>query len=192
MLGRSLQMQKRLDEASDVLRRAVAIQERVFGPVHPRVASAVNDLGAVALRRGNYDEAEAAFRRMAAIYKSVYGTKHYLIGIATSNIGSVYTARKDHKRAEPFYRDAIAMYEETQSPTHLNTGIGRIKLGSALVGQERYAEAEKELLAGYEILMKQTNPSVSWLKNAREDLVKLYTASNQSEKAKKFQTELQN
>ncbi len=192
MLGRSLQMQKRLDEASDVLRRAVAIQERVFGPVHPRVASAVNDLGAVALRRGNYDEAEAAFRRMAAIYKSVYGTKHYLIGIATSNIGSVYTARKDHKRAEPFYRDAIAMYEETQSPTHLNTGIGRIKLGSALVGQERYAEAENELLAGYEILMKQTSPSVNWLKNAREDLVKLYTASNQPEKAKKFQTELQN
>jgi serine/threonine protein kinase/tetratricopeptide (TPR) repeat protein len=190
MLGRSLQMQKRLDEASDVLRRAVAIQERVFGPVHPRVASAVNDLGAVALRRGNYDEAEAAFRRMAAIYKSVYGTKHYLIGIATSNIGSVYTARKDHSRAEPFYRDAIAMYEETQSPTHLNTGIGRIKLGGALVGQERYAEAEKELLAGYEILMKQTSPSVSWLKNAREDLVKLYTASNQPEKAKKFQAPL--
>ena len=76
MLGRSLQMQQRLDEAAAVLQRAVAIQERVFGPAHPRVASAVNDLGAVALRRGNYDEAEAAFRRMSDIYRSVYGTKH--------------------------------------------------------------------------------------------------------------------
>jgi serine/threonine-protein kinase len=190
MLGRSLQMQKRLDEASDALRRAVAIQERVFGPVHPRVASAVNDLGAVALRRGNYDEAEAAFTRMNEIYRKVYGSKHYLIGIATSNIGSVYSARQDHKRAEPYYRQAIAMYEETQSPTHLNTGIGRLKLGNALVGQERYAEAEKELLTGYEILTKQTSPSVSWLKTAREDLVKLYTASNQPEKAKKYQAEL--
>jgi eukaryotic-like serine/threonine-protein kinase len=189
MLGRSLQMQQRLDEASDVLHRAVTIQERVFGPAHPRVASAVNDLGAVALRRGNFDEAEAAFRRMRDIYQSVYGTRHYLIGIAISNIGSVYSARRDHTHAEPFYREAIAMYDATQGARHLNTGIGRLKLGDALVGQERYAEAERELLTGYEILMAQTSPSVSWLKRARENLVKLYTASKQPEKAKKFETE---
>jgi tetratricopeptide (TPR) repeat protein len=127
---------------------------------------------------------------MSDIYKSVYGTKHYLIGIAISNIGSVYTARNDHKRAEPFYREAIALYEATQGAQHLNTGIGRLKLGDALVGQERYAEAEKELLAGYEILTKQTSPSVSWLKRARENLVKLYTASNQPEKAKPFEAAL--
>jgi serine/threonine-protein kinase len=190
MLGRALQMELHLDEATAVLTRAVAIQERVFGPVHPRVASAVNDIGSVALKRGRYDEAEAAFRRMDQIYKSVYGTKHYLIGIAVSNIGSVYTARGDHKRAEPYYREAIAMYEATQGAQHMNTGIGRLKLGDALVGQERYSEAEKELLAGYEILTKQTSPSVSWLKRARENLVKLYTASNQPEKAKAFETEL--
>jgi eukaryotic-like serine/threonine-protein kinase len=190
MLGRSLQVQQRLDDAWEVLRRAVAIQERVFGPVHPRVASAVNDLGAVALRRGNYDEAEAAFRRMSDIYKSVYGTRHYLIGIAVSNIGSVYTARGDHTRAEPFYREAIAMYEATQGAQHMNTGIGRLKLGDALVSQKHYAEAEKELLTGYEILMKQTSPSVSWLKRARENLVKLYTASNQPEKARPFEAEM--
>jgi eukaryotic-like serine/threonine-protein kinase len=190
MLGRALQLQMRLDEASDVLSRAVTIQERVFGPVHPRVASAVNDLGAVAQRRGRYDEAEAAFRRMGDIYKSVYGTKHYLMGIASSNIGGVYTARGDQKRAEPFYREAIATFEATQGAQHLNTGIARLKLGDSLVGQGRYDEAEQELLTGYEILTKQTSPSVSWLKRARENLVKLYTQSNQPEKAKRFQTEL--
>ena len=190
MLGRALQIQLRLDEAADVLRRAVAIQERVFGPVHPRVASAVNDLGAVAQRRGNYDEAEAAFRRMRDIYKSVYGTNHYLNGIAISNIGGVYTARQDYKGAEPFYREAIATFDAAQGPQHLNTGIARLKLGDSLVGQRRYDEAEQELLTGYEILTKQTSPSVSWLKRARENLVKLYAASNQPEKAKKFEAEL--
>jgi serine/threonine-protein kinase len=190
MLGRSLQVQMRLDEAADVLSRAVTIQERVFGPVHPRVASAVNDLGAVAQRSGRYDEAEAAFRRMGAIYKSVYGSTHYLMGIASSNIGGVYTARGDQKRAEPFYREAIATFEATQGAQHMNTGIARLKLGDSLVGQGRYGEAEKELLTGYEILTKQTSPSVSWLKRARENLVKLYTQSNQPGKAKRFQTEL--
>ncbi|HVQ13669.1 MAG TPA: tetratricopeptide repeat protein, partial [Vicinamibacterales bacterium] len=190
MLGRSLQMQKRFDEAFAALTRAVTIQERVFGPNHPRVASAVNDLGTVALMRGDLDEAEAAFIRMGQIYRSIYGEKHYLIGTATSNLASVYVARKDYQRAEPLYRQAIAIFSETQSPGHLNTGIGRIKLGRALVGQARYAEAETELLAGYDILTKQTSPSVTWLQAAREDLVKLYTASNKPELAKKFQAEL--
>ena len=190
MLGRSLQMQKRYDEAGDVLRRAVTIQERVFGPMHPRVASAVNDLGMIAQNRGDLDEAEAAFSRMGAIYRTVYGEKHYLIGIATSNLASVYVLRRQFARAEPLYRAAIAMFSATQSPQHLNTGIARIKLGRALVGQSRYAEAETELLAGYDILTKQTSPSVSWLRMAREDLVKLYTASNQAQKAEKYKAEL--
>jgi eukaryotic-like serine/threonine-protein kinase len=190
MLGRTLQLQKRFDEAGEVLRRAVAIQERVFGPMHPRVASAVNDLGSVAQQRGDLDEAEAAFTRMGAIYRSVYGEKHYLIGIAESNLASVYVLRHDYQRAEPLYRQAIALFTETQSPQHLNTGIGRIKLGRALVSQRRYAEAETELLAGYDILTKQTNPSVPWLRAAREDLVKLYTASKQPEKAHRFEDEL--
>jgi serine/threonine-protein kinase len=189
MLGRSLHFQKRSEEAADLLRRAVSIQERVFGRDHPRVASAVNDLGAVALAQGNLDEAEAAFRRMAEIYRTVYGTRHYLVGIAVSNLGSVYSARGDHSAAEPLYRQAIALYVETQSPQHVNTGIGRIKLGRALVGQRRYTEAESEILAGYEILTKQTSPSVIWLRNAREDLVTLYTASNQPDKAKRFEAE---
>jgi serine/threonine-protein kinase len=189
MLGRSLQMQKRLDEAADVLRRAVSIQQRVFGPDHPRVASAVNDLGSVALQRGDHDEAEAAFRRMAEIYRTVYGTKHYLVGIAVSNLGSVYFARGDHAAAEPLFRQAVALYEETQSPRHLNTGIGRIKLGRALLGQNRYVEAEREILAGIDILTHQTSPSVSWLRNAREDLVKLYRASGQPDKASRLEVE---
>ena len=141
------------------------------------------------LGAGDLDEAEAAFTRMADIYRSVYGTKHYLIGIAISNLASVYVARKDYRRAEPLYREAIALYVETQSPQHMNTGIGRIKLGRALVGQQRYAEAERELLTGYEILTKQTSPSVSWLRSAREDLVKLYKASDQPEKARQFEAE---
>jgi eukaryotic-like serine/threonine-protein kinase len=190
MLGRALQMQKRLDEAGDLLKRAVTIQERVFGPNHPRVASAVNDLGAVAQARGDLDQAEAAFTRMAQIYRSVYGEKHYLLGIAISNLATVYVLREEYRRAEPLYREAIALYTQTQSPEHLNTGIGRIKLGRALIGQQRYQEAETEILAGYDILTRQTSPSVSWLRSAREDLVKLYTASNKPEQAKKFQAEI--
>src|SRR6185436_20526415 len=112
--------QNRFDEGVDCLERALAVQERVYGPVHPAVASAVNDLGSVALARKRLDDAAAAFSRMADIYRAVYAGKHYLIGIALSNLGSVAMERPDYARAESLYREAIAILSDRQSPTHLN------------------------------------------------------------------------
>lgn len=57
-----------------------------------------------------------------------------------------------------------------------------------LLRQNRLPEAEHEVRGGYEILSKQENPSVTWLRNAREDLATIYTTLNQPEKAKLFQT----
>jgi eukaryotic-like serine/threonine-protein kinase len=186
MLGRALVRENRFDEAVAMLERALSVQERVYGAVHPAVASAVNDLGSVALARGRLDDAAAAFSRMADIYRKVYPGKHYLIGIALSNLGSVYTARTDYPRAESLYREAIALFAETQSPTHLNVGIGRAKLGRTLLRNGRPLEAEPELLAGVDILLKQTSPSAAWLRNAREDLAAVYDAMKQPEKAAQY------
>ena len=149
----------------------------------------MNELGAVALKRGKLDEAEADFRRMLDIYKSVYHDQHYLIGIAVSNLASVEMERKNFGRAEQLSREAVRRFTETQSAEHLNTGIARIKLGRAL-RRARYQEAEGETLAGYRILSKQVSPSVSWLKNARKDLASIYEALHQPEKMKQFQAEI--
>jgi len=188
MLGRTLVREERFDEGVEVLQRALAIQERVYGAVHPAVASAVNDLGSVALARKHLDDADAAFSRMADIYRAVYHGKHYLIGIALSNLGSVAMERPDYARAEGLYREAITIFSEMQSPTHVNVGIARIKLGRALLRHGRPTEAEPEILAGMDILTKQTVPSVAWLKNAREDLVKLYDSTRQPDKAAQFRS----
>ena len=70
-------------------------------------------------------------------------------------------------------RPSLCNVETAVSPAHEHRHRAD-QLGRALVGQQRYAEAERELLTGYEILTKQTSPSVSWLRSAREDLVELY------------------
>lgn len=190
MLGRAMVREEKFDEATVTLQQALAIQERVFGPVHPRVASAVNELGTVALQRDKLADAEAAFRRMADIYAKVYPGGHYLTGTALSNLASVYMARKEPARAEPLYRQAIAIYSTAQSPEHLNTGIARIKLGRSLLRQSRFAEAARESFAGYEIVSKQSDPAVSFLKNARKDLVAAYDSLGENEKAARFRAEL--
>ena len=190
MLGRVMVREEKYDEATSTLQQALAIQERVFGLVHPRVASAVNELGTVSLQRNKLDDAEAAFRRMADIYAKVYPGGHYLTGTALSNLASVYMSRKEPERAEPLYRQAIIIYSTAQSPEHLNTGIARIKLGRSLLRQGRFAEAAQESSAGYEIVGKQSDPAVGFLKNARKDLVAAYDSLGQPEKAARFRAEL--
>jgi serine/threonine-protein kinase len=190
MLGRALVSQNRLDDAASMLQDAVGIQERIYGKVHPRVASALNELGKVALQSGKYDQAEADFRRMADIYRSVYSGKHYYIGIALSNIGSVNTERKRYPEAEKYLRQALEMFGQTLPADHLNVGITRVKLGRVLLRERRYQEAETESRTGLEILAKQASPSVSWMQKGRQDLIAIYEALHQPEKAAKLQEPL--
>jgi len=190
ILARALVFEKRLDEAKSMLEQALAIQERAYGPVHPRVASALNELGSIALRRRELEEAEARFRRTADIYRAVYGDKHYLIAVALSNLASVSVERHEWARAETLYRQVVARFTDALSANHSYTAIARIKLGRALLGERRYAEAQRESLAGYEILSKQASPSVSWLQNAREDLAAEYEALRQPKKAEQMRAEL--
>jgi eukaryotic-like serine/threonine-protein kinase len=190
ILARSLVYQKRYAEASDLLQQSLAIKERTLGKVHPSVASTLNELGSVALQEGKYDAAEQYFTRMADIYRTEYGEQHYLYATSLSNLASVYTAQQQWTRAEKLYRQAIPIYIESQSPTHINTGIARIKLGRTLLRQQRFADAETETHAGYDILRAQMDPKVSWLVNARKDLVEEYEGLKQPEQAAKFRAEI--
>ncbi len=190
ILARALVSQNRFDEALALLQQSLDIKEREFGKVHPSVASTLNELGSVALKEGKYAAAELYFKRMAEIYREIYPDGHYLTGIALSNLASVYTAREQWSRAEPLYREAIRIYSEKQGPTHNNVGIARIKLGRTLLRQRRYSEAEAESRAGYDILIKQMDPKVSWLVNARKDLVEEYDALKKPDEAAKFRAEI--
>ena len=183
MLGRALVTEKRFDEAVPLVRRALAIRERVYGPVSPKVASTVNELGIMALQNKRYDDADAYFARNADIYRAVYGGPHNLLGTALANRGSVFNARGDYAGAERLFREALAVFEKTLPPTHLDIGIARAKLGRSLLKQRRFAEAERESAKGLEILLAQTSPAMSWVRNARGDLVAMYDSLGQPQKA---------
>jgi eukaryotic-like serine/threonine-protein kinase len=190
ILARTIVYEKRYDEAVALLGESLAIKELAFGEVHPSVASSLNDLGNAASMQGKYDLAEKYFKREADIYRSVYGEHHYLYATALSNLASVYSGRKEWKQAEMLFRQVIPIYVETQSANNRNTGIARIKLGRTLLRQNRYAEAEKESRGGYDILSKQMDPKVSWLVNARKDLVEEYEGLKEPEEAAKFKVEI--
>jgi len=189
-VGRVLVAANRTDEALGMLREALSIQERAYGPTHPRVASALTELGKAALQNGNLDEAESDFRRTAEIYRAVYGQNHFLIATALSNLGNVYLERRQYPRAEELLREAVRRNLDALGPAHANTAVTRIRLGRVLARQQRWAEAQVESAAGYEILMKQAGAQANVLKMAREDLAEEYARLNDTARAAQFRAEL--
>lgn len=191
MLSRALIRLNRQAEAVELLERSLAIRERVYGKASPQTASTWNEIGTVALQRGLLDDAEAAYSRMVAIYRGVHGERHYLVAVGLSNLATVESNRKRYEKAEALYRDAVRRFSEALSPEHSQTAIARIKLGRSLVLQRKWADAEPEILAGYQLLSKESAPGVSFLQAARSDLAKLYRATGRTELAGRYEREWQ-
>jgi serine/threonine-protein kinase len=185
-VGQSLVYQHRYDEAAPLLGQALAIQESIFGKRHPQVAQGLNTLGLLELKRGHMREAEADFTRMAEINRAAYGDRHLLVAIALMNIGQVHLEQKDYVGAERFYREALDRMKESLPSGHPSTAIAENQLGHILLVEKRYNEAEGHLLAGYQVMIAQPSPQASRLQSARKDLVFLYEALHQLDKAAKY------
>jgi eukaryotic-like serine/threonine-protein kinase len=189
-VAQALNWEGRYDESRILRQHALLVSERAYGQVHPRVALILSDLGFVASQLGRLNEAETDFRRMAEIYHSIYGERHQFTAVALCNLASVYMREKRYARAEQILRNVVQIDRQVLPPGHMNTAIALLRLGRALVRQKRYREAEEYTLAGYETIEKQASPSIEYLQGARSDLVNIYDALQQREKAAHFREEL--
>ncbi len=190
-LARPLIMQARYAEADSVLHEALAVEEKAYGPMHHLVAGVLNELGNAAMARPDgAAQAAAYFGRAADIYRHNYGAHSGPLGVALSNLGHICMVAGDNRRAEEWFRRALAAYDGAVPPGHPNVAISRIKLGRVLMRQKRYAEGERETLAGYRILVAQKDPGTSFLKAARTDLVADYEGLHRPADAARFRAEL--
>ena len=79
---------------------------------------------------------------------------------------------------------------DTASPESMNNAIAHVKLGRTLLGEQKYGEAEKNTLAGYNYLVKQAAPTNNYLASARKDLAAIYDGLHRPQQAARFRAEL--
>jgi serine/threonine protein kinase len=186
LLAQPLIKLSRSDEAVSLLKRALAIEDRVHTRPTPLQGKIFNALGVEASVRGDQAEAERSFLRSADIMRAIYGPTGTPVADAQANVAGTWIARHDYPRAERVLRDALATYAKTLSPGDLRIGLARAKLGRALVLQSRWQDAEPHLVAAYQILNKEA-PKSEWTTNARQDLSAAYTALGRMDDARKYQ-----
>jgi serine/threonine-protein kinase len=190
VLGRALFARERYDEALDYFRKALAVRERVYGATHPLVANILNEIANVSVVTGHVEDAVPLFQRIVDIYRTRYNGKHYLIGLYQGNLAGSYLRLNRPVDAEREIRAGLAMYAQTLPPEHINVGIHRIRLGMALEEQRRHREAIVESTAGYDLVAKQTQPQILWLRNARRTLLRAWEAVGDSAQAARYRREL--
>jgi len=163
-----LYQQGRYGEAIPLAQRAVAIQEKAFGPGHPAVADSLNNLGFLYYQSGDYARAEPLLKRAIAIQESAFGPEHPGVADSVNNLAALYWTQGDYARAEALYSRALAIREKAFGPEHPAVVPSLNNLALLYHTLDDYARAEplyERALAIQEKAFGPEHPDVAQLLN---------------------------
>jgi serine/threonine protein kinase/tetratricopeptide (TPR) repeat protein len=183
----------RLPEGTDLLEQAWA--NALKQPVFP-----IGDLAWMSIELGKAYEKAGQFAKAESVYREMLETVRQQHKEASSHSTDLqyFLAMNllKHRRcaeAEPLLRECLKFREQNETD-HWKTFATKSLLGGGLLGQQKYAEAEPLLLAGYEGMKRRERkiqPIFKFrLTEAIERLVQLYEAWGQPEKAAEWRAKL--
>ena len=111
-------------DAEPLYRRALAIDEKSFGPDHPNVARGLNNLAELLSATNRLAEAEPLYRRALTITEKSFGPDHPNMAIGLNNLAELLSDTNRQAEAEPLYRLALAITEKSFGPDHPNVASG--------------------------------------------------------------------
>jgi tetratricopeptide (TPR) repeat protein len=125
-----------------LMRRALAIDERIFGPDHHDVAIGLNNLANLLQATNRLAEAEPLYRRALAIDERNFGPNHPDVAIRLNNLATLLYATNRLAEAEPLYRRALAIHEQSFGLDHPYVARDLNNLAQLLQATNRLADAE--------------------------------------------------
>jgi tetratricopeptide (TPR) repeat protein len=131
-LGRAFQAKGDLAAALRYTQRALAIDEKLYGPNHPDVAIRANNIGMILKDKGDLDGALRYTQRALTIGEKVYGPNHPDAAIRANNIGMILKDKGDLDAALRYTQRALTIDEKLYGPNHPNVAIRANNIGQIL------------------------------------------------------------
>jgi serine/threonine protein kinase len=132
--------QGKYDDALADAERALALEERAFGPDHYAVAETYYHLGSVHYFRAEYPKALEAYRRCLAIEEKIAGPDNPVLLGARVGMADVYGDSGDHERALAGYESALALLVRAR-PNDPDVPMIRNNMGGELQQLDRPKDA---------------------------------------------------
>ncbi len=165
-------------EAEPLMRRALTMAEKTFGPKHPRVAIRLNNLAQLLKATNRLTEAEPLMRRALAIDKQSFGENHPRVVIELNNLGQLLQATNRFAEAEPLMRRALTIAEQTLDLEHSHAATELSNLAALLQVTNRFAEAEPLIRRAIAITEQSLGPEHPDIAIRFNNLAQLLQATN--------------
>jgi len=135
---------------------ALAIQERLLGSDHPRVAMSLGNLANALAEQGMYAEARQHYERALTIQERSLGAHHPETGFTLNNLGNVVAYQGDNLAAVQYFERTLAIWEKALAPNHPlvatclnNLGTSHSDLGNVKEARTSYQRALEMLIATF-------------------------------------------
>ena len=141
--GLYLRNRGQLREAGEVLIRALAIAERIYGPDHPTVAIRAANIGQTLRDTGDLAGALQYTQRALAMGEKGYGPDHPNMAILANNIGTILSDRGDLAGALRYTQRALEIDEKVHGRDHPTVARDANNVAAILQAQGDLAGALK-------------------------------------------------
>lgn len=178
-----LQETGKLTEAESLIRKALATDERLYGPEHADLATHLHTLASVLLQTNRLPDAEPLARRALAIDEKAFGTDDPRIAIRLSTLAQILKTTNRVPEAESLMRRALAIDEKFFGPQHQKVAIRLNNLAMLLKDTGRLSEAEPMLRRALVIDEKTFGPEHPSLATLLNNLAQLLQATRRSQEA---------
>lgn len=141
-LGRLYAWYRKFEQAEPLLRRTLNIRQSVFGHDHPQTAHSLEDLAALAYRRGDPTAAEHLCTQALAIRLQKLGPYHPDIARNFQALAVLAWDQGKSDEAEQLYRQALAIYQYAGGPESPDYLLLLIDMADFLRDKGRVDEAD--------------------------------------------------
>ncbi len=132
------------DQAIEMVRIALANEEKLHGRNSAETAASLYHLGYSLWKKGDLANAEKAHREALSIRLQLYGTNHADVAASLCGLGSVYNDQFRHKEAEPLLRQALEIRRQLFPTNNLEVAESLQSLALLYQSEGRWPEAEKK------------------------------------------------
>jgi CHAT domain-containing protein/Tfp pilus assembly protein PilF len=136
-----LSREGRYAEAIPKAREALALREQALGPIHPDVATILNDLANLLSNAGDYAEARPLYERALRIREQALGPTHPDVARSLNDLAVQLNATGDYAGARPLLERAIKIKKRALGPAHPDVATSLANLAGLLLHAGDYASA---------------------------------------------------
>lgn len=175
--------------AEHLLKSALAIREKQFGPDSLEVSDTLNRLGNVYRMYGQLDLAETALDRALKIREKLSAGPNAELADAYNNVGLLQYQLGHYPAALTTLQSAIDMHRAVTGKDGVDIAVALNNRALALQSLARYADAETEIREAIRIKQKHGLQDRSTLINSQAVLASLLFAEGKLDESLKLRTE---